>query len=95
MLKNTSLVSVLAIAELLYSAEIVYSTTYQTIPLLIVASLWYLTMTTVLSVGQHFLEKRLGKGYRSARPQRRRRMADLTTDVSDGLAVSSGRGIER
>ncbi|HJP72827.1 MAG TPA: amino acid ABC transporter permease [Pseudonocardiaceae bacterium] len=58
MIKNTSLVSVLALAELLYSAQLIYSRTYQTIPLLIVASLWYLVIVSVLSIGQHFLERR-------------------------------------
>jgi polar amino acid transport system permease protein len=57
MIKNTSLVSVVALAELLYSAQLIYSRTYQTIPLLIVASLWYLAIVSVLSVGQHFLER--------------------------------------
>lgn len=86
MLKNTSLVSVLAIAELLYSAEIIYSRTYQTVPLLIVASLWYLVLTTVLSVGQHFVERKLGKGYRSSSPTRRQRGSKITTGVPGGLA---------
>jgi polar amino acid transport system permease protein len=58
MVKNTSLVSVLALAELLYTTQLIYSRTYQTIPLLIVASLWYLIIVSVLSVGQHFLEVR-------------------------------------
>jgi polar amino acid transport system permease protein len=58
MVKNTSLVSVIALAELLYSAQLIYSRTYQTIPLLIVATLWYLAVVSVLSVGQHFLERR-------------------------------------
>ncbi|MGH9066924.1 MAG: amino acid ABC transporter permease, partial [Acidimicrobiales bacterium] len=40
MLKTTSLVSVLAVSELLYTVEQIYARTYQTIPLLIVASLW-------------------------------------------------------
>lgn len=57
MIKNTSLVSVVALAELLYSAQLIYSRTYQTIPLLIVASLWYLAIVSALSVGQHFLER--------------------------------------
>jgi polar amino acid transport system permease protein len=48
--------------------QLIYSTTYQTIPLLIVASLWYLIMTTVLSVGQYFLERRYGRG--SSRTER-------------------------
>lgn len=58
MVKNTSLVSVLALAELLYTTQLIYSRTYQTIPLLIVASLWYLIIVSVLSIGQHFLEVR-------------------------------------
>lgn len=62
MIKNTSLVSVVALAELLYSAQLVYSRTYQTIPLLVVASLWYLVVVSLLSVGQHFLERHYGRG---------------------------------
>ncbi len=58
MVKNTSLVSVIALAELLYTAQLIYARTYETIPLLIVASLWYLLIVSVLSVGQHFLERR-------------------------------------
>lgn len=61
MLKTSSLASVIAIQELLYSAQIIYSRTFQTIPLLIVACLWYLIVTTVLSVGQHFLERHYGR----------------------------------
>ena len=63
MLKGTALVSVLAISDLLYSAQIIYSNNYQTIPLLIVASLWYLLMTTVLSFFQTKLEGRYGRGF--------------------------------
>ena len=62
MLKYTSLVSVIALPELLYSAQIIYSRNFQTIPLLIVASLWYLIVVTILSVGQYFIEKRAGRG---------------------------------
>ncbi len=58
MVKNTSLVSVIALAELLYTAQLIYARTYETIPLLIVASLWYLAIVSILSVGQHFLERR-------------------------------------
>jgi polar amino acid transport system permease protein len=62
MLKLTSLVSVIAYTELLYSAQLIYSRTYQTIPLLIVVSLWYLAITSLLSVGQYYLERRFGRG---------------------------------
>ena len=64
MLKTTSLVSVIAMQELLYSAQLIYSSNFQTIPLLIVASVWYLALTTVLSIGQHFLEQHFGKSDR-------------------------------
>ncbi len=58
MVKNTSLVSVIALAELLYTAQLIYARTYETIPLLIVASLWYLAVVSLLSVAQHGLERR-------------------------------------
>jgi polar amino acid transport system permease protein len=63
MLKFTSLVSVLALPDLLYSAQEVYARTYQTIPLLLVATLWYLVLTTILTIGEHALEKRLRRGH--------------------------------
>jgi polar amino acid transport system permease protein len=62
MLKNTSIISVIGYAELLYSAQIIYARTYQTIPLLIVASLWYLILTSIMYVGQYYLERHFAKG---------------------------------
>lgn len=59
MLKFTSLVSVLALPDLLYSAQMIYARTYQTIPLLIVATLWYLVLTTILTLAEHLIEHRL------------------------------------
>ncbi|MEQ3553468.1 amino acid ABC transporter permease [Pseudonocardia nematodicida] len=61
MLKTTSLVSVIALPDLLYSAQMIYSTNFQTIPLLIVASIWYLIVTTILSIGQHFVERHFSR----------------------------------
>lgn len=58
MVKGTSLVSVIAMADLLYTAQLIYSRTYETIPLLIVASLWYLLIVSVLSAMQGGLERR-------------------------------------
>ena len=66
MLKTTSLVSVIAMQELLYSAQLIYTANFQTIPLLIVASIWYLALTTVLSIGQYFIERHFGKSDRRA-----------------------------
>ncbi len=68
MLKTSSLASVITTTELLYSAQLIYSRTYQTIPLLIVASIWYLAATTVLSVGQYYLERYFGRGASRALP---------------------------
>lgn len=56
MLKYSSLASVVALEELMESAGNIYSRTFETIPLLIVASLWYLALTTVLSIVQYFIE---------------------------------------
>jgi polar amino acid transport system permease protein len=62
MLKTTSLVAFIALTDLLYSAQLIYARTYQTIPLLIVVSIWYLTVTSVLSIGQHYIERYYGRG---------------------------------
>jgi polar amino acid transport system permease protein len=67
MLKNTSLVIAIGgVPDLLFESQQIYDRTYQTIPLLIVASIWYLTLTSILNVGQHFLERRFGRGFTRA-----------------------------
>jgi polar amino acid transport system permease protein len=67
MLKNTSLVIVLGtVFDLLFAAQQIYSATYQTIPLLIVASAWYLVLTSIAYVGQYFVERRFGRGFSRA-----------------------------
>ena len=74
MLKNTSLISVIAYAELLYASQEIYDVNFQVIPLLIVASIWYLVLTSVLYVGQYFIERRYGRGFsRSQRATMRER----------------------
>jgi polar amino acid transport system permease protein len=62
MLKTTSLVVVIGYFELMTSVQRIYSVNFQTIPLLIVAAIWYLALTSLLSVGQGFLERRYGRG---------------------------------
>lgn len=61
-LKTTAVVSVIALQDVLYSAQIIYQRTYEVIPLLLVATLWYLLMTSVLSVGQYYIERYFGRG---------------------------------
>ena len=63
MLKTSSLVVVISYSELLTSAQNIYSTNLKTLELLVVASIWYLTMTSALSVGQYFLERRFSRGH--------------------------------
>ena len=75
MLKTTSLVSVLAFPELLYSAQLVYSANFKTIPLLIAASLWYLLVTSILSLGQFYVERHFNRG--TATPGRIPRRSSL------------------
>jgi len=62
MLKTTSLVSFIAVVDLLYAAQLIYSVNYKTIQLLIVASIWYLAVTSILSIGQYYLERYFGRG---------------------------------
>jgi polar amino acid transport system permease protein len=80
MLKMTSLVSVLAVPELLYSAQIIYSKNLQVVPLLLVASIWYIIVTTVFSVGQGYLERHFARGTsRSAPPTAAARLRKFFT----------------
>ena len=64
MLKTTSLVAVIALPhpELLYAAQLIYAQSFQQIPLLIVVCIWYLAVTTLLTLGQAALERRYGHG---------------------------------
>jgi polar amino acid transport system permease protein len=62
MLKTTSLALVVPYTELTTAAVNIYSNTFQTIPLLIVISLWYLAITSVLYVGQYYLERHFARG---------------------------------
>ena len=60
--KGTAMVYVLAMPELFYTIQMVYNRTQQVIPLLMVAAIWYLLITTVLSVFQHYVERWLARG---------------------------------
>jgi polar amino acid transport system permease protein len=62
MLKSSSLASVIVVTELLYAAQLIYSVNFKTIQLLIVASIWYIVCTSVLYVGQFYLERHYGRG---------------------------------
>ncbi|MFI2781902.1 amino acid ABC transporter permease [Streptomyces sp. ALB3] len=61
-LKGTSIVSIIAVQDLLYSAQLVYHRTYEVIPLLLVATLWYVAVTSLLSIGQFYVERHYARG---------------------------------
>lgn len=63
MLKSTSMLQVIAVTELYTRATLISSQNLAQIELLVVAAFWYLVMTTVLSIPQHFLEKKYGRGF--------------------------------
>lgn len=62
LLKGTSIVSVIALGELFYVAQVIYNRNQQVIPLLLVAVIWYILLTTVLSIGQFYVERYFARG---------------------------------
>jgi len=70
MLKMTALVSVIAGHDLLTNLQQVYQQNFKIIPLLMVASIWYLILVSVLSVGQHYLEAYYSRGFGTAEAER-------------------------
>lgn len=72
MLKTTSLVTAVPYSFDLYTrSRDISAETFNPIPMLIVASLWYLFFTSILMVGQHFLEKRFARGVGDRRPDKK------------------------
>lgn len=61
LLKATSLVSVIAGGDLLTAAQNISSANLHTLELMLVATFWYLVLTTITSIGQYFVERRLGR----------------------------------
>lgn len=81
-LKTTAVVSVIALQDVLYSAQIIYQRTYEVIPLLLVATGWYLLMTSVLSVGQYYVEAWFSRGNAPVKRSWFRRAASVEEHLS-------------
>lgn len=64
MIKATSLVSVIAMGDLLYSVQAIYNSTFAVIPMLMVAVMWYLFITSLLNIGQSAIERYYSRGER-------------------------------
>nr|WP_154096234.1 amino acid ABC transporter permease [Microbacterium testaceum] len=91
MLKTTSLVAAIPLTTDLYGvARDISAVTYTPVPLLIVASLWYLLFTSVLMIGQHFLEKRFSRGTGPRRPQNHRRARTLALSAAANARHDGG-----
>ncbi|MBB5959195.1 polar amino acid transport system permease protein [Saccharothrix tamanrassetensis] len=60
--KGTSIVSVVAIGELFYQVQVIYGRNARVVALLMVATVWYIVLTTLLSIVQHYVEKHYAKG---------------------------------
>ncbi|GAA1297187.1 amino acid ABC transporter permease [Saccharothrix xinjiangensis] len=60
--KGTSVVSVVAIGELFYQVQVIYGRNARVVALLMVATAWYIALTTLLSIAQHYVEKHYAKG---------------------------------
>ncbi len=84
MLKTTSLVSVIALNDLLYSAQIIYSANYRVIPLLLVASFWYLVMVTILTLVQSRVERYFGRGELARSGRTKGKKSKPNTQVQKG-----------
>lgn len=68
-LKGTSLVSVIAMGDLLHSVQVIYNRTYDVVPMLIVAVIWYLVAVTVLTLIQRKVENHYSRGATRTTPQ--------------------------
>jgi polar amino acid transport system permease protein len=80
MLKDTSLLIAVPVStELSFQLRAIGARTFQIIPMAVASILWYLALTSVLMVGQYFLEKRFSRGFgsRETRAQRAARRAAL------------------
>ncbi|ODN71067.1 amino acid ABC transporter permease [Methylobrevis pamukkalensis] len=84
MLKGTSIVSIVALSDLLYSVQTIYSRTFQTIPLLLVACFWYLVATTLLSIVQARIERHFARGDAGRGPARDEPPAVIRAETRPG-----------
>ena len=70
MLKFSSLAATIAMTEMLNAAQRIYFINGAVIELLFVCAIWYLAGTTVLSIGQYYLERHFGRSSAVSVPRR-------------------------
>src|SRR5690606_7327141 len=91
LLKGTSIVYVLAYGELFYTVSVIYGRNGRVVPLLIVASIWYLVLTTLITVVQYYVERHYAKRTGRTLPPARLQKARWTVLV--GASRLSGRPV--
>ncbi|MFA5606480.1 MAG: amino acid ABC transporter permease [Leucobacter sp.] len=90
MLKTTSLVTAVPFTLELYTrTRDIAAVTYKPVPMLIVASIWYLVITSILMVGQYYLEKHFAKGA-GDRPDVQKPTVETDTVLVVGKGDASG-----
>ena len=62
LVKGTSIVYVLAHAELFFTVQLIYGRTQEVLPMLLVATVWYVVITTLLSIAQYYIERHYSQG---------------------------------
>lgn len=106
MLKGTSIVYVIAYGELFYVVQVLMGRNLKIVPMLMVATIWYIALTTVLTIAQFYVERHFAKGALRTLPptpiQRLRWSAQLTwarltgrptpASVPAGFAATAGLG---
>jgi polar amino acid transport system permease protein len=68
LVKGTSVVYIMALSELFYQVQVIYTRNGRVIPLLLVAAIWYLALTTVMSIAQFYVERHYARGAQRALP---------------------------
>ncbi|MFD5778944.1 amino acid ABC transporter permease [Streptomyces sp. NPDC126933] len=88
--KGTSIVSVMAIGELFYQVQVVYGRNGRVVPLLMVATAWYILLTTLLSVAQYYVERRFARGAERTPPPSPLQRARILTRRMRAAAATGG-----
>lgn len=99
MVKGTSLAFVATVPELFTRAQQLAQDNFAIVELLIVASIWYLMITTVLTIGQYYVERYFARGMQRALPltpfQRFRRLVSSLREPADGPGKAGLRTVLR
>jgi polar amino acid transport system permease protein len=75
MLKDTALLAFVPVTnELFFQLQGIGARTFRVFPMLVAACLWYLALTSVLMVGQYFLERYFSRGFGTGGRQARARL---------------------